>query len=479
MERLFAIVIVALLVAVSGLTAPPARAGFEQQMEQTFGAMSNYTSPTVVTSSTRGVISGGGFQVRNKIVTADLLTLRLPKLSSGCGGWDIFGGSFSWISSEQIVAMLRSIASSAVAYAFKLALQAISDAIAKVMGEMFADMNFTNIMGKNSCELGMALVDTFKSKAVKTESDNAGATSATESGAADDSNEAKRNMKTDSPAADAAKKETDPELKKAIIKGNHVWNALSENNADSWASFGGKEFLEDIMSVTGTIIMCVPGVDGCPDAGGASIGQNNAVLLQRAPRIGLSELVKGSYAYSKVTVWRCNDDDCLDPQEQTKPANYKGTEQLLRIALLGPSESMGEGLIGRYATNSGAPTAADKGMITAGGGFVSMAMNLASRNEQDARDFVNTFSEVIAADMTYNVLNEALGKVAAAASTYESGSAVEAQALVHDARSRVREELKKFHSNSVADTSKWDYFTQLVGNRPPPRLPAVSVGSGK
>jgi len=483
MHRLVIAFATALIGIVLSIAPNPAHAqGFQQQMQDAFGSMTSVTNPQVVLGSTRGVVTGGNFTVKNKVITADLITLTPPRIKMGCGGWDIFGGAFSFISSEQIVAMLRSIAASAVAYAFKLALCTISDDICNGLENLWKDNVFSNFMGKNSCEMGQALVDSFKG-GFGTSANQAAGNEKTSSGESDDSTEAENNMKDDSPAVEQAKDhaaETDPEIKYAIVKGNQVWQALKRQDAQNWGSFGGTEFMEDVMSVTGTVIVCAPSVNGCPSSGGGAIsGQQDVLMLTRAPIMGLSELVKGRLDYSKVKLWKCNEtDECLNPIE-TSRSNFKGTEELIRVALLGPNQLPGEGLIGKYASNSGTWTTQEKGLITAGGAFVGMALNLAVHNEQDARDFVDAFAEIIAADITYRIVNESLGKTSAAISVLEAGGAVEAQKMVDQARKNLNEEIKRFHSNNMVNTSKWQYYQGVLAARPPVRMPAIAVGSGR
>jgi conjugative transfer pilus assembly protein TraH len=482
MHRLLSLVALLLGLAV-GLGTPSAAnaQGIQQQMETTFGSMVSVTEPRIVTDSTRGVISGGNFTVKNKITTADIISFRLPSIQAGCGGWDIFGGSFSFISSEQIVAMLRGIAASAVAYAFKLAIDAISDDIGNALDGLWNNQVFSNFMGKNSCEMGKALVDAMMSSGSSTKSNQKATNNKVEKGDDDDHTEGQNNMKADSPAAEEARK--DPAYREAIVQGNQIFRALREQGIDSWSGFGGRAFIEDIMAVTGTVIVCVPNVDGCPSNEptdpALKAGQQDVVMMTRVPLSGLSELVKGRLGNSNFKYWECNNaTTCLDPKEKTR-GNYRGTEEMLRTVLLGPNNLPGEGLIGRYAQNLDTPTAQEQGIITAGGSFVAMAMQLAVHNERDARDFVDVFAEIIAAELTYRVLNEALGKAAAAAAALEAGEAKEAQEFVRRARLAITEELKKFHTNNVMNTSKWEYFQGVKAARPAVKVPAISVSSGK
>lgn len=476
----------AALVFVVGLFGPAAsfsahaQDGLAQQMQDTFGSMVSTTEPQVVTNSSRGVISGGNFTVKNKVMAPDLYSLQLPRIKAGCGGWDIFGGSFSFISSEQVVAMLRSIAASAIGYAFKLALQQISDDISNTLEGFWKDLSFTNFMGKSSCELGSALVDSLKASGASTLANQAAANKMTGEGKTEDHTDSKFNMKPKSAAAEQATTDAaspDINVRTAIVKGNHIINAFRKQG--DWTAFGGDRFAEDIQSITGTYIMCVNGVNGCPsDQAGTKEGQDDVVKFARGPLMTLHQAVKGRMKYSTVKRWKCNDTDCLNPVE-TSDGNYKGTEELLRTALLGPNNAPGEGLIGKYARNQGTWTPAEEGIISAGGDFVSMAMNLAVHNERDGRDFVNAFIEIIAADITYRVIEESLTKVQAAVSSVEGGGMVESQELVDKARLRIAEELKLFNSQGTASTAKWDYFNSLTKARPPVRVPALSVTAGK
>ncbi len=48
-----------------------------------------------------------------------------PSFSAGCGGIDLFGGSFSFINMNQFVDLMRAVASNAAGYAFQLAINAM------------------------------------------------------------------------------------------------------------------------------------------------------------------------------------------------------------------------------------------------------------------------------------------------------------------------------------------------------------------
>ena len=51
-------------------------------------------------------------------------------------------------------------------------------------------------------------------------------------------------------------------------QGNLVWRSLNQNNAGGWFKFGGNEFLQAAMSVTGSVVVKPP--ESAPDGKGES-----------------------------------------------------------------------------------------------------------------------------------------------------------------------------------------------------------------
>ena len=123
--------ILASLLAVAVATAPtlarPADLNAEMQaMFNDLGALGNVTAPGAFRGQAMNLYTGGSFMMRSPGRNYSLADVQLPSLRAGCGGIDLFGGSFSFINKQQFVALLRNIGSNAVGYAFKLALQSIS-----------------------------------------------------------------------------------------------------------------------------------------------------------------------------------------------------------------------------------------------------------------------------------------------------------------------------------------------------------------
>ena len=89
--------------------------------------LSSSSSPAVYQSQRRGVITGGSFHARTSINETNLTGFVPPNFSAGCGGIDLYGGSFSFINSEQFNKLIRDIAGNASGYLLGLAISAMNE----------------------------------------------------------------------------------------------------------------------------------------------------------------------------------------------------------------------------------------------------------------------------------------------------------------------------------------------------------------
>src|SRR5689334_2814452 len=91
-----------------------------QQMFDALGTLGNVTSAGAFRGQAMDLYTGGSLMMRTPAKNYTLVNAQLPSLKAGCGGIDLFGGSFSFINKAQFVALLRNIGANAVGYAFKL-----------------------------------------------------------------------------------------------------------------------------------------------------------------------------------------------------------------------------------------------------------------------------------------------------------------------------------------------------------------------
>ena len=68
------------------VSAIPARADLQDEMNLFFDSLANTTDPTITSTARRGVIAGGNVQIRNRIVDTNLVTFTPPSFQAGCGG---------------------------------------------------------------------------------------------------------------------------------------------------------------------------------------------------------------------------------------------------------------------------------------------------------------------------------------------------------------------------------------------------------
>ncbi|MEE4209040.1 MAG: conjugal transfer protein TraH, partial [Parvularcula sp.] len=86
--------------AAVGLAVTPAMASVEGEMNSYFnssGAAANVTGPSAFDGQAAGYYSGGSLWTRFPTKQINPVNLQLPRASGGCGGIDLFGGSFSFI----------------------------------------------------------------------------------------------------------------------------------------------------------------------------------------------------------------------------------------------------------------------------------------------------------------------------------------------------------------------------------------------
>jgi len=142
--------------------ANTAQADVVGSMEGFYNKSKNYTSstnPGAYTSQTQHAFTGGSYVWRAPQETVTLTNIQMPSISAGCGGIDLFAGSFSFVNGEQLEQLLRAIIQDAAGYAFMLALEEISPIISgnvKSIQDMINEVNAQNI---NSCEAATAIVD--------------------------------------------------------------------------------------------------------------------------------------------------------------------------------------------------------------------------------------------------------------------------------------------------------------------------------
>ncbi len=150
----------ALLTAIC-LSALPVEADIEDEMARMFdrlGSYGNATAPQMVRGSTRNIATFGGLYYRAPRRTYSVAAFSPPSFRAGCGGIDLYAGSFSFINKDQFIQYLRSVAANSVGLAFKMALSSLSPELSKTLEDLQKSTEALNRFNLDSCEAAQALV---------------------------------------------------------------------------------------------------------------------------------------------------------------------------------------------------------------------------------------------------------------------------------------------------------------------------------
>lgn len=259
------------------------------------GTLGNYTAPGAFKGQTYNTYAGGSIYLRAPTKTYQLASIGLPEASGGCGGINVFGGSFSHISATEFKNMLQNITSALPGIAFQLALESVSPLLGNLTKWAKSFENFVNNARINSCETAKSLVASAADK-VGFRSDDACASIA-QMLYGEDRDAAKRRCQIDRPNVLAAGRASpDPRVRAvAPFVGNWTWQALKKVNTIDDPT------REIVMSLVGTVIFAPEPATGPPlDPATHEPTIRSAKYLLK----GESEAGGGSI---KVLILKCND----------------------------------------------------------------------------------------------------------------------------------------------------------------------------
>lgn len=314
----------------SASLAPLSAASVQSDMDSWFNGAMNYSDPGAVRSQMGGTYTGGSLMVRTPSRTVNPFKISMPSFSAGgCSGIDAFMGSFSMISSEQLVALGKAIASNAASFAFDLAVSTLSPTIGNAFKSLRKMAQQINQMQINSCEQAAGIVagvlpkmgdDSTRRMVCQTLGRQRGFFTDSAAGKYKCDNEGQ------TPQV-AQMAENDPEFKDILIQNtNFTWEALKKANIFS----GDKPMRELVMTLLGTVIYTEP-----------SNANQKGQSIYKAPRISdkdtLMAFLRGGDNEIKVNTCADAGDKCLRLNENgrtvtiSKEKSFKARiEKLIR-----------------------------------------------------------------------------------------------------------------------------------------------------
>jgi len=235
------------------LLSSAASAGIMADLNSMF--MSNSTAPGTFTARDRVGIHAGGYSMRTPIHNVNVVAFDPPRLNAGCGGVDLYGGSFSFINGAELIAIFRSVASNAAGLAFKAAIKVISPSLDSLMTEFQTMLQNMNNLAKNSCSLAHLIVDKAE-RALSDSTDGDGAVGSTSKGIFTDLAAGLKEFNTNAAQYLRKQGEVNPRV------GNQVVKAIVSSGSSS------------VLGVIG-----LANIDGSADDASNPNSLNNKVLL--------------------------------------------------------------------------------------------------------------------------------------------------------------------------------------------------------
>lgn len=419
---------------VCGMVASSASASLQDQVDQMFDSMSNVTNPAAVMGQRRGLLAGGRYSMRSQVMDVELLSVLPPSLASGCNGIDLFGGSFSFVSADQFIQLLRTIAANASGYAFKMALQAMCPSCDAVMSNLQGLIQKLNRLSVSSCQAAKTLVATAAAATPQVlQTAVAGAVNpiAERTGAATDTISAMFPSVGDggtSLGAVAATSSGRGLLEDKQILGNVVWSALKESGAANWWDGGDANLMEAVMSVTGSVIVRPPTDENAPPA-----------ITPLPPILAIKDFMTGmSSGGSGVSVYECVSYACYNPADAGGPVTDPATHTVSIESFGEKVEQMVASLVSKFSTNTSLTADEEAFMASAPAAIGGIIRNLSRMTPGMAVLYANqaapAIAQIMAADLVLNMVKTA--RLAMATST--SPAAVQMRQQLADVSEAVR-----------------------------------------
>src|SRR5437867_6191933 len=305
------------------------------------GAVGNYTQPGAFRGQAYNTYTGGGIYLRSPNKVYQLATIQFPYVKAGCGGIDVFAGSFSHLSAAEFKNVLKSITANLPGVAFQLALSAVTPLLGQKAEWAKSLETFINNARINSCETATSLVR-GAANATGFDAFSSCVRIAIELGLEPDEDGARRRCRSSQDATLAAGASSGNADARAMVPftGNLTWQALKRVN-----TIDDNE-RELIMSMVGTVIYYPTSQNRDPDVMGPTLTSITHLLY------GNADAGSGNVT---ITLLKCSDfTDCTGVTQNTsyvlKPFTTKAEEIMRNIS-------------DKIATRSSAPTPSEIGFV--------------------------------------------------------------------------------------------------------------------
>lgn len=268
------------------------------------GYTSNSTDASAYQGQEAGYYTGGSLYARNSVRDYQLVSVQLPSVKAGCGGIDLFTGGFSFINSQNLVDAMENIANNAVSYAVLLGIQTVTPEIADEMQSLQGYANFINQGNINSCETAASAVGAVWPKTDMAEQQVCQSIGTSKGLFSDYTSARMQCGEGGKRSSTLTKAQNDASYKDMVVSNTNIaWKAIQKNN------FLAKdtELAELFMSLSGSIIIKAGSDDNAP--------HETTPLPSLA---GNHQLIKALMFGGDTPLYRCDElKACLNAKEES------------------------------------------------------------------------------------------------------------------------------------------------------------------
>ena len=290
--------------------------GEMEKIYRSFGGGANVTKGGAYHSQSGGYYSGGSIYARVPNRTLTPFNFQPPKMNLGCS-IDIFSGAFSYIKFDEIVNHMRNVMGGVAGYSFNLALQEYVPTIYNTMNKLNDIAREINNLNMATCPTAAAMVGSIVGQ-----TETSSKILCNDIGRADNqfADYAQGVQKcTDITERNNTNKKKSKDYEDQLgDEFNIAWKAIKKGAGLASGGNEDKSVAELLISISGTIIAKKNGS-----------GKDSKLLV--LPYASLTKddalidmLLHGeNKGDSKATIYKCNDDECLNMSQQAFTINKK------------------------------------------------------------------------------------------------------------------------------------------------------------
>lgn len=324
---------------VMGMVSPQiAQAQLRDAMSQMF-LTSGTEAQSINTQRLRGYY-GGALSIRSPGKAIQIVQFAAPKIDAGCGGIDIFFGSFSFINGAQFEQLIRSIAANAVGYAVKLAISSMCNPCGSILEKLEEAMRELNSLAKNTCAIAMQSPAQTMGKIMESGRKIGEALSVAANRIADPAAATNKSL-SEAPSKTATGGDENVANSNPVI-GNMVWRAsketLESGNNSLKAFMNTRTATEVVQSIFGTLIVRSKeeGEEECVAGTAKERCDHKPIPIESTVTKWEKVLKARSTSPDGVKMLICTNSKCTKVEERIVPhSEWGGVEDIVNIALFG------------------------------------------------------------------------------------------------------------------------------------------------